>query len=61
MPLISTLSMNRILFSFLKTTRQFLADILNQYNTTLPFIIIRIIALVVVVGGINCLYNLMKL
>ncbi|SKB64877.1 undecaprenyl-diphosphatase [Maribacter arcticus] len=58
MPLISILSMRQILSFFIKTIRQFLADKLNQYNTTLPYLITMIIALVVVVGGINLFIEL---
>jgi hypothetical protein len=58
MPLISILSIRQILSFFIKTIRQFLADKLNQYNTTLPYLITMIIALVVVVGGINLFIEL---
>ena len=58
MPLISILSMRQILSFFIKTIRQLLADKLNQYNTTLPYLITMIIALVVVVGGINLFIEL---
>ena len=50
--------MRQFLYSILKSIRQFLADKLNQYNTTLPYLITVVIALVVVVGGINLFIEL---
>jgi undecaprenyl-diphosphatase len=50
--------MRQFLYSFIKSIRQFLADKLNQYNTTLPYLITMVIALVVVVGGINLFIEL---
>ena len=50
--------MRQILSSFIKSVRKFLADKLNQYNTTLPYLITVIIALIVVVGGINAFIEL---
>ena len=55
---ISILNMRQILSSFIKTIRRILADKLNQYNTTLPYLITVIIALIVVVGGINLFIEL---
>jgi len=50
--------MKQSLFLFIKSLREFLANKLNQYNTTLPYVITVIIALVVVVGGINLFVEL---
>ena len=52
------LFMKQSLFTFIKSLREFLANKLNQYNTTLPYVITIIIALVIVVGGINLLVEL---
>ena len=50
--------MKQSLFAFIKSLRQFLENKLNQYNTTLPYVITVIIALVIVVGGINLFVEL---
>ncbi|HDZ05990.1 phosphatase PAP2 family protein [Maribacter sp.] len=50
--------MKQTLFSLIKTLREFLGNKLNQYNTTLPYVITVIIALIVVVGGINIFIEL---
>ena len=50
--------MKQTLFSLIKTLREFLANKLNQYNTTLPYVITVIVALIVVVGGINLFIEL---
>lgn len=50
--------MKQTLFAFIKSIRKLLAKKLNQYNTTLPYIITVIIALVLVVGGINLFIEL---
>ena len=50
--------MKQSLFTFIKSLREFLANKLNQYNTTLPYVITVIIALVIVVGGINLFVEL---
>tara|TARA_R110000765_G_scaffold61812_2_gene119677 strand:- start:945 stop:1682 length:738 start_codon:yes stop_codon:yes gene_type:complete len=52
------LGMKQTLFSLIKTLREFLANKLNQYNTTLPYVITVIVALIVVVGGINLFIEL---
>ena len=52
------LFMKQSLFTFIKSLREFLANKLNQYNTTLPYVITVIIALVIVVGGINLFVEL---
>ncbi|WP_027067006.1 phosphatase PAP2 family protein [Maribacter sp. Hel_I_7] len=50
--------MKQTLFNLIKTLREFLANKLNQYNTTLPYVITVIVALIVVVGGINLFIEL---
>ena len=50
--------MKQTLFSLIKTLREFLANKLNQYNTTLPYVITVIVVLIVVVGGINLFIEL---
>ena len=50
--------MKQSLFTFIKSLREFLANKLNQYNTTLPYVITVIVALVIVVGGINLFVEL---
>ncbi|MDP2528055.1 phosphatase PAP2 family protein [Maribacter dokdonensis] len=50
--------MKKSLFTFIKSLREFLENKLNQYNTTLPYVITVIIALVIVVGGINLFVEL---
>lgn len=50
--------MKQSLFTFIKSLREFLENKLNQYNTTLPYVITVIIALVIVVGGINLFVEL---
>ncbi|SIQ67311.1 phosphatase PAP2 family protein [Maribacter ulvicola] len=50
--------MKQSLFAFIKSLREFLANKLNQYNTTLPYVITVIIALIIVVGGINIFVEL---
>tara|TARA_R110000744_G_scaffold45528_7_gene101046 strand:+ start:1069 stop:1806 length:738 start_codon:yes stop_codon:yes gene_type:complete len=52
------LGMKQTLFSLIKTLREFLANKLNQYNTTLPYVITVIVVLIVVVGGINLFIEL---
>lgn len=52
------LGMKQTLFNLIKTLREFLANKLNQYNTTLPYVITVIVALIVVVGGINLFIEL---
>lgn len=50
--------MKQTLYTLIKTLRQFLANKLNQYNTTLPYVITVIVALIIVVGGINLFIEL---
>lgn len=50
--------MKQSLFTFIKTLREFLAKKLHQYNTTLPYVITVLVALVLVVGGINLFIEL---
>lgn len=50
--------MKQSLFTFIKSLREFLANKLNQYNTTLPYVITVLIALILVVGGINLFVEL---
>jgi len=50
--------MKQTLYTFIKSVRGFLADKLHQYNTTLPYVITVIMALIVVVGGINLFIEL---
>ncbi|MEP2279013.1 phosphatase PAP2 family protein [Maribacter sp.] len=50
--------MKQSLFTFIKKLREFLANKLNQYNTTLPYVITVIVALFIVVGGINLFVEL---
>ncbi|TLP79206.1 phosphatase PAP2 family protein [Maribacter sp. ACAM166] len=45
--------MRQTLYAFIKSIRKFLADKLPQYNANLPYLITVLIALVIVVGGIN--------
>ncbi|WP_423999866.1 phosphatase PAP2 family protein [Maribacter sp. IgM3_T14_3] len=50
--------MKKSLYTFIKSLREFLANKLNQYNTTLPYVITVIVALIIVVGGINLFVEL---
>ncbi|WP_133687570.1 phosphatase PAP2 family protein [Maribacter spongiicola] len=50
--------MKQSLFTFIKSLREFLASKLNQYNTTLPYVITVIVALIIVVVGINLFIEL---
>lgn len=50
--------MRQSLYTFIKSVRQFLADKFHHYNSNLPYLITVIIALVVVVGGINLFIEL---
>jgi undecaprenyl-diphosphatase len=50
--------MKQSLFTFIKSLREFLSNKLNQYNTTLPYVITVLVALAIVVGGINLFVEL---
>ena len=50
--------MKKTLFAFIKSVRKFLADKFHQYDKGLPYLITVIIALVIVVGGINLFIEL---
>ena len=50
--------MRQILLAFLKKLKDFLKNKLHAYNVNLPYIITVIIALIVVIGGINLFIEL---
>ncbi|MDO1514741.1 phosphatase PAP2 family protein [Maribacter confluentis] len=50
--------MKQSLFTFIKKLREFLEKKLHQYNTTLPYVITVVVALILVVGGINLFIEL---
>lgn len=50
--------MKQSLFKIIKSLREFLAKKLHQYNTTLPYVITVVVALIIVVGGINLFIEL---
>lgn len=50
--------MKKTLFAFIKFVRKFLADKFHQYDKGLPYLITVVIALVIVVGGINVFIEL---
>ena len=50
--------MRQALYAFIKSVHKFLAHIFHEYNTKLPYLITVIIALMVVVGGINLFIEL---
>ncbi|MDO6473278.1 phosphatase PAP2 family protein [Maribacter sp. 1_MG-2023] len=53
--------MKQSLFTFIISLREFLANKLNQYNTTLLYVITVKIAFVIVVGGINLFVELTEI
>ncbi|WP_419211572.1 phosphatase PAP2 family protein [Maribacter sp. X9] len=50
--------MRQVLFKFIKSLRDFLAQKFHQYNKSLPYLITMVIALIIVVGGINLFIEL---
>ncbi len=52
------LSMKQSLYNFIKSVRKFLAETFHQYDKGLPYLITLIIALIIVVGGINLFIEL---
>lgn len=50
--------MRQLLYRFIKSLRDFLANKFHQYDKGLPYLITLIIALIIVVGGINLFIEL---
>lgn len=50
--------MKQSLYNFIKSVRKFLAETFHQYDKGLPYLITLIIALIIVVGGINLFIEL---
>ncbi len=50
--------MKKTLFAFIKSVRKFLADKFHQYDKGLPYFITVVIALIIVIGGINVFIEL---